>query len=380
MDKGARPRTACVLILFLLLCVYVPQSAFAQRATLPPPQPLRVAYIEGGPYPDFTGLLQTLAQALEDMGLVAEGSVPATGGETRPEGMWQWLSQHAGGEYLTFVPDACYTAGWNTTEFEKKKDALIHRIREKKDIDLVLAMGTMAALPMATADIAVPVMVLGSFDPASSGIIASVQDSGRENVFALVREQRYYREIMLFHSIFKFARLGVTYEDTPLGRAQVAYTQVEKAAKDAHFELVTCVRPYVKAHFMDVATMIDCNEYFVQQGVDAVYLTIGYGVGEGRMDEVLRPLTKANLPTFAQVGAPGVKSGVLMSISEESFKGEALFAAKALANILAGQSPRSQKQSYEGSLSLAVNFRTAGLIGWYPPLAVLAAVDDIVER
>ena len=376
-------RVICFLTLLVLGTLSFAHSAPHQAQETPPPpaqKTLRVAYIEGGYYRDFSGILVSLLQALEDRGLVAKGSVPVTGEETSIEGIWQWISAHAGGTKITFVADACYSGQWDQAKLTVQKDALLQRLREKKDIDLVLALGTMAGVPLATANITTPVMVLGAFDPVTTGIIASVEDSGRDNVFALVRAQRYYREVTLFHDIFKFTKLGIAYEDDPLGQAHIAYSQLEKAARDNNFELIACVRPYANTHYMDVPTMIDCNEFFARQGVDAVYMTIGYGEGEGRMGEVLRPLLKANLPTFAQARSGGVKNGILMSISEESFRGEGVFAATALANILAGQSPRMQKQNYEGVLSLAVNIRTAMRIGWFPPLSVLAAVDTIFER
>jgi len=98
------------------------------------------------------------------------------------------------------------------------------------------------------------------------------------------------------------------------------------------------------------------------------------------MGDILRPLLEARLPTFSQNGVNEVKSGVLLGMSQSDFRVEGKFAAEAIANIIKGATPRSQQKAYEEPLSLAVNLRTALLIGWNPPLAVLSAVDEFFQH
>lgn len=70
---------------------------------------------------------------------------------------------------------------------------------------------------------------------------------------------------------------------------------------------------------------------------------------------------------------------VLEASLSANFSGQGMFAAKALAGIFKGESPRSRKQEYEEPLSLALNLRTAMHVGWNPSLAVLSAVDEIFQ-
>jgi ABC-type uncharacterized transport system substrate-binding protein len=87
-------------------------------------------------------------------------------------------------------------------------------------------------------------------------------------------------------------------------------------------------------------------------------------------------LLKAGLPTFAQQGGNLVKRGALLSLADNEIKVEGAFAAEALEKILNGHLPRSLAQRYENPVSLAVNLRTATLIGWNLPMEILAAVDE----
>lgn len=343
-------------------------------------RPARVAYIEGGFYTDYASILIALAQGLADLGLITDGDVPAGENGESTAGIWKWLHANAGGGAIEFVADGYYSGGWDDALFAKERSELVARLNGKKDIDLVLAFGTKAGQAMAADDHSTPVAVLSVTDAVTAGIIPSPEDSGRDHVFAMVEPNRYYREVMLFHDIFQFNRLGIAYEDTEKGRASVALPQIQKAAADAGFELATCV---AKLYYDDpapaVANLIACHERLAEGGADAVYLTVNNGMQAEAMDDILRPLLEKRLPTFSQNGVEEVKLGALLSISQANFSGQGTFAARAVANILKGEPPRSQSQIYEEPLSLAVNLRTAMLIGWNPSLAVLSAVDEIFQ-
>lgn len=363
----------------ILIAVAVPCPE-SMGAVKEPGRPMRVAYIEGGFYTDYARILVAVAQGLAELGVIADGDAPIPESVESTAGIWRWLCANAGGNAIEFVPDGYYSAGWDDALFAKKRSELVARLNGAKDIDLVLAFGTKAGQAMASDDHSTPVAVLSVTDAVTAGIIPSPEDSGRDHVFAMVEHNRYYREVVLFHDIFQFKKLGIVYEDSEKGRASIALPQIQKAAKDANFALATCVGTL----FSDdpapaAANLIACHERLVKEGADAVYMTVNNGMQVDRMGTILRPLLEARLPTFSQNGVDEVRHGVLLSISQANFRGQGAFAAKAIANMIKGESPRSQKQAYEEPLSLAVNLRTAMLIGWNPSLAVLAAVDEIFQ-
>ena len=341
---------------------------------------VRVAYIEGGFYTDYAKILVALAQGLAGLDLIADGNVPVPEKVESTADIWKWLHANAGGNTLEFVADGYYSAAWDDAVFAEKRAALVERLNETRDIDLVLAFGTKAGQAMATDDHATPVAVLSVTDAVAAGIIPSPEDSGRDHVFAMVEHNRYYREVVLFNDIFRFKRLGIAYEDSEKGRASVAMPQIQQAAKDSNVELLTCVATLFSEDVTQAtADLIACHERLVEAGADAVYMTVNNGMQLEMMNDILRPLMAERLPTFSQNGVDEVKQGVLLSVSQVNFSGQGMFAARAIARIIQGESPRAQKQSYEERLSLAVNLRTAMLIGWNPSLAVLAAVDQIFQ-
>ena len=160
----------CRLFLFMLMCggllfAAVPASAgdgtqaVQEKTPAHPEKKWRVAYIEGGGYTDYQRILAATAKGLAELGVIADGDVPIPEktDDTRP--IWDWLAEHAGGDRLVFLKDGYYSANWDAAQRAANRKALLDRIREKGDVDMIFAFGTWAGLDMATADISVPVFL-----------------------------------------------------------------------------------------------------------------------------------------------------------------------------------------------------------------------------
>jgi ABC-type uncharacterized transport system substrate-binding protein len=113
--------------------------------------------------------------------------------------------------------------------------------------------------------------------------------------------------------------------------------------------------------------------------VDAVYLTVHGGMTENNLPNLVDMAVSNRIPSFSQSGSDDVKSGVLLSISRKDFRAVGLFEAAILANVLNGALPRELTQIFEDSHNLAINLKTAEIIGFIPPVAVLAAADEIYQ-
>ena len=209
-SRYAPPMLACLLLLSLLL----PDCAFTASARNAPAgdRVWRVIYVEGGPFSDYQRIFQGLALGLEERGLIENGHVPLPKDSEEARGMWEWLHQHAGGKHLVFLADGFYSAGWDSRQREKVRQDVLRRIREKKDVDMVLAFGTWAGQDLAAQDLPVPVIVSSVTDAVDAGIIPSVEDSGRDNLVAPIEPDRFKRQVLLFHDIFAFKKLGIAYE------------------------------------------------------------------------------------------------------------------------------------------------------------------------
>jgi len=343
------------------------------------PRKWRAVYLEGGSYSNYQQMLAGVAQGLARRGLIDNGDVPVPADTESTRGMWDWLSRNAKGT-IEFISDGYYSSNWDAKQRLLNKEKLLQRIKEKKDVDLILAFGTWSGVDMATADHQVPVFSMSVSDPVGAGIIKSPEDSGRDNVHSQVEPGRYKRQIAVFHEIFRFKRLGVPYEDTPEGRATCGMEEIEEAAKELGIELVRCTTqldlPDEKQSFLNLR---QCVRTLSSQS-DAIYLTQSTGMEGPQMEELLQPVIHAGLPTFAQQGSTLVSWGILMSLAQVNFAEKADFEAEAIAKVIQGESPRNISQIFEAPLGLAINLKTAMQIGWNPPLEILAAVDEIYQH
>jgi ABC-type uncharacterized transport system substrate-binding protein len=339
-------------------------------------QKWRIAYYEGGEYIDYQKIFTETVRGLMQLGWVEVAEIPEQKGEQTVE-LWKWLSTHARSDYLEFVADAHYSANWDENLRAKTVDKLMNRLDGKKDIDLLIAMGTWAGKDFASNKHSTPTMVLSASDPLSAGIIKSVEDSGFDHVHATVDPYRYERQLRVFHEIIGFNTLGVAYEDSVSGRSYAAMHFVEKVAKDRGFEIVRC---HTVSDIADSSvaekSVINCFSQLADK-VDAIYVTVQGGVNARSIPELVRFTSERGIPTFSQSGSEEVRFGFLVSISQGGFKYVGEFHAETFAKVFNGAYPNQLDQLFEEPPKIAINLKTAELIGFNPPVVLLGAADEI---
>lgn len=341
---------------------------------------LRLAYVEGGYFADYPLILKGITLGLQQNGYIENGYVPLPENGKIAQKMWRWLHNYAGGNKIEFVQDACYSAEWDEQKRMEIKESLIKRVREKKDIDMIITVGTWAGQDFGNADLDIPVIVTSVTNPIEAGIILSAEDSGKDNLVSTVQLDRYKRQILLFHSIFKFKKLGIAYEDTREGKDMISLAELQEAIKETGAEFVPCTGALYISDLKQASENLKlCHEQFVKQGVDAVYLTLNNGLSAKYAKDVLEPLNNAHIPTFSQSGQEDVKHGALLSISQLNLEKEGIFAAEQIKQIAEGKTPRNVNQIFESIISLTLNLKTATMIGWNPPLELLIAIDEFYQ-
>jgi len=84
----------------------------------------------------------------------------------------------------------------------------------------------------------------------------------------------------------------------------------------------------------------------------------------------------------SQSGSQEVKYGFLMSLSPNSHRHVGLFEAAVMVKVLNGAKPRNLTQVFEEPSLLAINLKTAELIGFYEnlTLSVLASSDEFYRE
>ena len=382
--KSSRRRFAAIILFACLICAgnfLSASQAFAAESAGQPHKVWRIAYVEGGPFSDYQRILKGLALGLQERNLIANGQVPLPQDSEDARGMWEWLAANAGGNRIQFLSDGFYSSGWQNEKREEIRKELVGRIKNRGDVDMILAFGTWAGQDFASLDLTTPVLVSSVTNAITSGIISSVSDSGRDNLVAAIEPDRFKRQVLLFHDIFKFNKLGIAYEDTPSGRGSIALDEIEAAARERGIELLRCTDTF-DVQDADIASerLLACHRKLAEQGAEAIYLTCNIGLQAKSMMQILEPLAKAHIPTFSQLGTPDVMHGALLSIAQTSTTDEGRFSAELMDAIINGAKPRDLSPVFESPVSMAMNLYMATLIGWNPPLDVLAAVDEFYQQ
>jgi ABC-type uncharacterized transport system substrate-binding protein len=340
----------------------------------------RIGYLEGGPYQEYQTVLKALVDSLVEFGWIEKRSYPQALDEQETWTLWSWLATEAPSDYLDFVTDGYWSAGWDEKVRERNKQVIIDRLNEKNDIDLMLAFGTKAGLDMANDLHSTPTLVVSSSDAIRAGIVKSAEDSGLDHIHAKVDPRRFERQIRLFHEIVRFKKLGIAYENTPTGRTYAALEDVRKAAADLDFEVFEChTLDEVKSIRESEESVVACCQRLAPQ-VDAFYITMQNGVNVKSLPRILDPLAKHRVVTFSQSSTKEVKYGATMSLAAENYQSLGRFHAKTMVNILNGTKPRDLPQVFENTQQIAINLEAAKRIRFRIPLDVLAGAQEIYER
>ncbi len=345
----------------------------------------RVAYYEGGPFANYPLTLIGIVNGLMEKGWVEPATIPEPEGiETNK--LWEWLSLNLKSDYIEFVKDAHYSANWNknsekgiNSHRNQLSRKIIKRFNSQKDIDLMIAMGTWAGQDLANDQHRVNTIVCSTSDPIAAKIIIDIANSGFDHIHARVDPRRYERQLRVFHDIIGFKKLGIAYGDTSSGRSYAAIATVEKIAKELGFEIIRCHVKAGVATIEEVGSLLSCYKK-IAKNADAVYVTAQTGVNMNSIKDVVDIFNSHNLPSFAQNGIKYIKYGLLLSISQAGLKYVGTFYADTIAKVFNGAKPGQLDQLFEEPLSIAINIKTAEIIGYDPPVDVLAAADQIFQE
>jgi hypothetical protein len=75
-----------------------------------------------------------------------------------------------------------------------------------------------------------------------------------------------------------------------------------------------------------------------------------------------------------------VKYGFLVSTSTAGYRYVGEFHAETMAKIFNGAAPNQLDQVFEEPPKIAINLKTAEIIGFNPPLVILGAADEIFRE
>ncbi len=339
----------------------------------------RIGYVDGGEYADYPLTLAEIVKGLQRLGwLTTTSPIPD---HLSSRDLWTWLSKNAESDTLEFVQDAWWQPGnFDAGKRESVRTAIADRIRQRGDVDLMIAMGTWAGQDMRAIGPPVPTIVGSTSDPLASGIVDSAQDSGRDNLHARIEPDRYQRQVRLFREIVPFKKLGIVYEDSEAGRTYAAVDAVEQVGKELGFTVQHChAQSSSVSTETAIANALQCYRDLAQQRVDAVYVTTHRGVTLDSISDIAKILRQAKIPSFSMAGSRDVERGILLSLAQADLSYVGLFYAETIARIFNGAKARQLSQLWVDPPKIALNLATARIIGFDPPVDILLAADEVYE-
>ena len=336
-------------------------------------KPLNVIFVSSGPFARYQVILENTAYGLKKLGLIERAPQSSDQDGISSEPVWAWLAKNAGGQKLRFLSDGFYSYDWNPQKREVLRDEILRRIAEKNDVDLILTVGSPASLDMVRHVDRIPVLSIGSSDPILNGIVKSANDSGKDNVHALILDEYYRWQVERFHSVFHFKNLGLLIAE---GRERNSgLMQTEAICEELKIGFEAVVYPIATgSQDSDYQHLKRALEELIAKGVDAVYLP-EFTCPNDRYQEFLAMMTSRGIPSFSQVGEEPVSRGILLGVGEGDMRSYGLFEAKVIEKVIKGVSPRKIPQVYAQNHGMVLNLKTAMEMGWRPPLDMLLMVE-----
>ncbi|QGG48081.1 ABC transporter substrate-binding protein [Heliorestis convoluta] len=338
----------------------------------------RIGYCESEDFITFTETLIGIVHGLEELGWIRNLDGFDIVAYTRDsKAIWNYLANRDIGPYIEFVDDGFY----NLRDEGVTPEDIVDRLQRNKDIDLMLVMGTQAGISLSTDDHDTNIFVFAASNAVRSGIIDSVEDSGKDHVWAHMDEQRFERQIKAFHDIVQFEKIGMVYEDSDIARVYSAVNEVEKLAKDKGFEIV-------RYHVDEPLRSEEYSRYYQEvqeaynqlaQEVDAVFVTIA-SLESDKLPTLFTPFYEKKIPVFSQLGNIEVEHGALMTISVMDEVNLGRFGADTIGKYLEGTKPRDLEQSFQVAPKIILNAEVAQKIDFMIPFELIIVIDEVYEN
>ena len=336
----------------------------------------RIGYLEGGPYLNYKKVLAAMVKSLSEMGWTSQPSYADSGNDSDTESLWKYLSNELDSDYIEFVENAYWSSGWDVNRRKTNKDIVIERLAQNRDIDLMIAMGTHAGQDLANNLHNVSTIVCSTSDAIRAGIVKSAEHSGFDHIVSKVDPLKIQKQIRLFHNVTNFKKLGVVFADTPTGRTYSGIDDIVKLSDEIGFQVFV-------GHSLENTEFEEAKKSILKafdgmlDKIDAFYMTSQLGVSPESIPQLLVPLLKNKIFTFSQGGVQEVEQGVLLSMGRIDWDFEGRFYADVMAEILNGKKPGDINQISSTPTHLAINLKTAEMIGWDIPLEVLDLAENV---
>ncbi len=250
---------------------------------------------------------------------------------------------------------------------DKAKMLAIVNEFQANNVNIIIPVGTPAAIVAAGAEKNTPVVFSLVFDPVSSKIADNWESSGN-NTTGTSTMVDMAAIVNAIRKIVKVARVGVLYTEAETNTVQQldAFKKIQETSK------ITVI-PAMMAKPEDATAAVNS----LAGKVDAIFCTGGTVVDKGLADIVAA--AKANKILTTAHMAEKAKKGVLITVSSSSYMLGQLAAKKAI-QVLNGKKPSELPLETLKSYDITINKKTATESGITVPGFVISLAKDVIEK
>ena len=242
------------------------------------------------------------------------------------------------------------------------------QLTEDEQVDIILGFGVITSSVIAKEiSYKKPVFLLGIIDTELQGLKPTQENtSGVKNLSYNLYNRNIENDLDMFYKIFPYKNLGIVY-----------FGEIEKVIPPSSWDFDRVLKKIkIDSRFLPINSGIDDVMNNIK-GLDAVYVSY-IGKFEGKEKEKLfRLLSQKGLPTFG-FSATDVELGALASVSPKEV--EELEIRRLSLNIeaiLEGENASELPLYLNIKEKLAINMKTANLIGFYPSFNILSQAEII---
>lgn len=333
----------------------------------------RIGYCESEEFITYSKTLVGIVNGLYERGWITNlkgFDIVSSSNDSRV--IWRWLAAREVSPYIEFVDDAFYNLKAGAVSAD-----IIKRLNQQHNLDLMVVMGTQAGVNLSSGNPATNILVFAASNAVRAGIIESVENSGRDHVWAHMDPNRFERQLNVFYDIVKFKKLGMVYENSDIARVYSAVSEVEALAAAKGFKIV---RYYVA----EPRTPEDYQRYYrevreayakLAPQVDAMFVTVA-SLESDKLPELFIPFYEHKVPIFSQLGNVEVEHGALMTVSVMDELNIGRFGADTIIKCFRGVKPRELTQTFESAPRIAFNLKVAQKIGFKIPFKLIMVTDE----
>jgi putative tryptophan/tyrosine transport system substrate-binding protein len=248
----------------------------------------------------------------------------------------------------------------------KAKIVAIVRKFEAEKVDLIIAIGTSAAIPVAASVKDLPIVFSMVYDPVVVGIVKSWTSSGN-NVTGASPKMHMPKLMSVLQELAPVKRLAVLYTPEEKNSA-VVLKELQKIQGNFHVRII----PVILNNRDRIGEIVSQ----VALGADAMYLTGSSVVGDAA-PVIVNAANRAKVVTVTHLDDL-VEKGVLLGVSVNSYH-VGRMAGKKAARILTGAKPSSIPIETGKKIDIMLNMKTVRDGGFTLTPSFLEKVTNKIE-